>query len=344
MVSFQTETSKDVMHILSIYLAQSADCTLVAPADGFTERMKLAIAESLQTKEVPSAEQADIILLNQCWKSRNWHDVEELLSSTFIKQYSQKILTISHDDTATVFLPGLYTSLTPKNLWTSWSLPCGYKGQYTKLSDSSSCVTHRRDNPKWLFSLRGTDVSNPVRMKLGMMYGGVSDETSFTIVNKQFHSHDASDRSIYIDELLDSHFALAPRGWSPSTYRLFEAMQLGVCPVIISDDWQPIPGISWGSCSVRIAERDIDGMADTLRELKPRSRELGLAARQIWLDHFSDGNRERHMLESLTELHNHCIQDRSIKMLEVLWKSRVFREAHGWTIKRRIWRKLANLC
>jgi hypothetical protein len=54
----------------------------------------------------------------------------------------------------------------------------------------------------------------------------------------------------YASVCVRSRFMLSPRGIGPNTYRLFEAMEMGRCPVILSDDWVPPPFIPWEKFSV----------------------------------------------------------------------------------------------
>lgn len=324
-----------------IYFVQPGECFLAEQNDDFLERMRNALAMDRRVRETSNLWEADIVLLNQCWQSRNWHDIEVISKCEFVQKYSEKILTISHDDVAVVFFPGLYTSLTPRNHWDQWSRPCGYKRQYREIPDFG--LSGRNKNPKWLYSFRGADFSHPIRKKLNKLYGGVSEKASFVVENTKFHSHDEHQQHIYTQELLNSHFALAPRGYSPSTYRLFEAMQLGICPVIISDDWQPIAGVDWDSCSIQIPQCNIGNLENILEDLKPRSCELGNAAQQCWQHLFSDGNREKIMLNSLIELHAICRRDRCFKSLVGFWNSKIFRRAHGWGIDQRVMHKIKTL-
>ena len=103
--------------------------------------------------------------------------------------------------------------------------------------------------PEWLFSFRGTDLSHPIRRKL-FRYFSTHPRAKMVRNRTQFHSHSVKEKQDYVDDILSSKFVLCPRGWSPSTYRLFEVMELGRCPVIISDDWVPIHGVPWQDCCI----------------------------------------------------------------------------------------------
>ena len=94
-------------------------------------------------------------------------------------------------------------------------------------------------------------------------------------IGTQFHSHSAKEKQEYVDDILSSKFVLCPRGWSPATYRLFEVMELGRCPVIISDDWVPIDGVPWQECCIVIKEKDIAYCARSLQNRNAMPRDLG---------------------------------------------------------------------
>jgi hypothetical protein len=101
----------------------------------------------------------------------------------------------------------------------------------------------------------------------------------------------------YAESLHRAQFVVCPRGKSPSSIRLFEAMRVGRCPVIVSDDWLAPPFVDWSSCSVRIAERDLPRLPDILREREPDARALGVRARSVWEQRYSPAA----MLKTLTE-------------------------------------------
>jgi hypothetical protein len=324
----------------SIYIATTSECVIASGAGGFEERIKTAIRSNNETDLVDDPKDADLIIINQVWKGRNWNDIEILESCAFIQQFSEKILVVSHDDNATIFFPGLYVSLTPQTNWANWVMPCSYKKQYLQLGkvSESGSTTQKR----FLFSFRGADFSHPIRKKMTSCLSGRLDGASYAIFNKEFHSHTMEEHEKYVQEILASYFVLCPRGLSPSSYRMFEAMQYGVCPVIISDDWQPIEGIDWDNCSVRIPERIIQKIPEILNSRVADSKILGLKARKVWEAHFADSARERKMLEELLSLSIEVNRLRDLPNLGKLWRSNRFRWAHGWTFQQRALQKITT--
>jgi len=121
-------------------------------------------------------------------------------------------------------------------------------------------------------------------------------------IETMFHSHSVKEKQEYVDDILLSKFVLCPRGWSPVTYRLFEVMELGRCPVIISDDWVPVNRVPWQECSIVIKESDVAYCADILTQQESNAERLGRAAREVWESHFADAAKFREMLDFIIEL------------------------------------------
>ncbi|MDQ6946149.1 MAG: glycosyltransferase family 47 protein [Actinomycetota bacterium] len=107
----------------------------------------------------------------------------------------------------------------------------------------------------------------------------------------------------YVASLARSKFVLAPRGVGASSVRLFEAMQAGRVPVIISDDWLPPALVDWGNCSIRVPESDISSIPMILREREADARCLGDRARYEWESNFSPRTMAHHLVRSCLQLH-----------------------------------------
>lgn len=106
----------------------------------------------------------------------------------------------------------------------------------------------------------------------------------------------------YVETCARSRFILAPRGIGPSTYRLFEAMELGRCPVIISDDWVAPPFIPWDTFSIRVKESQLDDLPRILAD-KPYA-ELGRLAREAWEQYVDRPHAFHYLVESIQLIRN----------------------------------------
>lgn len=73
----------------------------------------------------------------------------------------------------------------------------------------------------------GSEKTHPIRQSIVDTFG--SDDRYFV--------RRSCDTATFVDAMARSHFALCPRGYGPTSYRLFEAMQFGTVPVYISDEF-----------------------------------------------------------------------------------------------------------
>lgn len=78
----------------------------------------------------------------------------------------------------------------------------------------------------------------------------------------------------FMDAMSRSVFALAPRGYGPTSFRLYEAMHAGAVPVYVHDGelWLPYQDVlDWGMLAVLEHADHVDTLADRLRHM-PASR------------------------------------------------------------------------
>ena len=87
--------------------------------------------------------------------------------------------------------------------------------------------------------------------------------------------------------MLSSRFVLCPRGVGTGTLRLFEAMSLGVAPVLISDRYVLPRGPAWDAFLVRIPERHAGDVVAILRPLASQSAPRARLARATWEEWFA---------------------------------------------------------
>lgn len=71
----------------------------------------------------------------------------------------------------------------------------------------------------------------------------------------------------YFDVLAKSRFSLCPRGTGASTIRFWESLQAGAIPVVISDAMQLPEGHDWHRTVIRLAERDVGRVDETIKSI-----------------------------------------------------------------------------
>lgn len=143
--------------------------------------------------------------------------------------------------------------------------------------------------PKFMFSFVGDPDTHPVRKKI-LALSHARAFLSGSSGGKADHAEPEVKKTIehfYIDSILNSHFVLCPRGYGPTSMRLFEVMQMGRVPVIIGDSWIPVPDIEWNSFAVFVPESAINSIPELLQSLMPQAADMGAKARMVWLQKFS---------------------------------------------------------
>ncbi len=178
-------------------------------------------------------------------------------------------------------LPGLYCSMPIR--WFD------HKRQratsYVKLLNAVD--TSPSDRPDLLFSFLGNS-KLPLRsrlLKLKHPRAILEDTSSF---NAFFSKGCTNNHARYADILRRSKFILCPRGSGTSSFRLFETLRAGRVPIILSDQWVAPEGPDWDSCSLRLPQRNVAEIPQAVSDLESRWPEMASAARQVWIDWFSD--------------------------------------------------------
>ncbi len=315
---------------LSIYFAKPADTAIAGGDASFITALEY-VAKSLPGVRIAAqAQAADLVLIDERYQYRTWHYADELAECSFVRGHAARICVINHDDHARPHLPGLYVSLEKRRPAFVATRPIPYKWDLWKVPVPEAFAF----NPSRLYAFRGTFHSHPIRKKmcraLATTGGGVCEE-----LRKAFHSHDETDQLRYIEEIRDASFSLCPRGLSPSSYRLYESMQLGRCPVIISDDWVAPEGPDWNELAVFVRESEVRQLPRLLLDGLDGAEERGRLAAETWNALFCGDRRRAYLLEQAILLHNTKADALGYEALSDLWHGAAFRRRYGWTLARR---------
>lgn len=102
-----------------------------------------------------------------------------------------------------------------------------------------------------------------------------------------------------------SKYALCPRGAGSSSIRIFEMMEAGIAPVIISDEWLPPKGPAWDDFALFMPESDICSIYEFIKQHEDEYLERGRQARLAWEKHFSPEHYWVSVIESIQEIKLH---------------------------------------
>lgn len=251
-----------------------------------------------------SMSDADAILLTLADPRRHGAPLHaEVAASEGARQHPGKFFVFDTQDVVSGLFPGIYASLrraffTPRRHATG----C-YLGSFNEFVAARETLELER--AQWLFSFRGGETST-VRSRLfahdfARADVRVARATSSFWADIGSSSHDDFKRH-YVDELLASRFVLCPRGVGTSSFRLFETLQCGRVPVIISDAWVPSAHLPWDEFSLRVRERDIARLPEICEANLWRWDAMARAARTNWEAWFSPEGMARLITVSLADI------------------------------------------
>jgi hypothetical protein len=90
--------------------------------------------------------------------------------------------------------------------------------------------------------------------------------------------------------MLSSRFALCPRGYGRTSFRLYEAMQMGTIPIYISDaHWLPFKDVlNWEDFCVIVSSDMIQYIPSIINNFSlDQTKSMALKCKQVWKEYFS---------------------------------------------------------
>lgn len=214
--------------------------------------------------------------------------VDYVTASPLYAQWPHKSVCISETDTPTFLLPGLYAANAKSFLSEGRAETISYLiSARTKANQELKKLDLDAVEKTYLYSFMGASNSwarkhlfRLAPQRPDTLVESTDAYNHWTSTDEEFERRRAN-RQRYADVMARSKYTLCPRGCGLSSLRLFEAMSLGVAPVIISDRWRPIADIDW-NFAIFIKERDIKRLDDIMRSHQDEWRERGEQGRLIY--------------------------------------------------------------
>lgn len=245
-----------------------------------------------------SPDEADIILFTEIDDLVGYLFDAPLLQHQYIKHYRKKCFLYTSCDKPIPFLPGLYTSIEQEWYNPARASSCHYLSSHITRIPFKPIPHSQRD---LLFSFVGSIYTHPVRQEIIKLNHPRALCHDVSQGGKLVWYEQSAKFSKYVADygliMSRSQFILCPRGVGVSSIRLFEAMECGGVPVIISDSWVPPRGPAWDTFSIQVPQHRVTAIPQILESYKDRSEEMGKLARQAWQDWFSDEVSFHRMVE-----------------------------------------------
>jgi hypothetical protein len=243
---------------------------------------------------VDDPDEANVILVGS-ERTDSWG--EHIFDNEVVWKFPDKAFTI-HDGDYPIFLHhGVYSS----NRISSLSHGRIRTGAYTLTSKNKinpfihKHVSTEADlkRKEYLFSFLGRN-SHPIRenlfshkFKRSDIY--IEDTSHFNVWLFEAKSAFGVERqSFYYEILLNSKFALCPRGAGTGSMRLFEAIKLGIPPVILSDGWIPPKGPAWSEFSIFVKEKEFADLEKIVQSYESDHQAMGRIAKAAYDKYFDE--------------------------------------------------------
>jgi len=185
-------------------------------------------------------------------------------------------------DLPTGRLPGLFCSLSQR-----LADPTRHRGFCYPLRMNRLVRECPQSDVRYLFGFSG-NITSPLRARLFRELRGAADagegllRRTESLFMRIYDPATDFERARYIDDLRQCRFILCPRGNGLSSIRLFETLEAGRVPVILSDALLLPQCIDWSACAIIAPERDLAGVPALLASREGDWPQLARNARREW--------------------------------------------------------------
>lgn len=317
---------------MKFYFVTPADTELAAPGSTFTASVRESLLERPETYEARSSDEADVLILNEPFSFKEWRYVDRLKKCRFFSRFAHRIVAVNCDDAASGLLRGLYAAL-PKHRF----IPSRHAAvPYASTPNEWVYQSPPAPDVTMLASWRGNTASNPIRSKLVARYAGhprMRIEATSSWMN-----HPETEKLDYVRLIQQSSFSLCPAGWAPVSFRIYESMALGRCPVILADGFVPPEGLDWARFAIFWPQSDLRGLEKELLRREPEAAELGKTARSEWARCFAPDRLPAFYANAIASLARPNTARSSNEEI-ARWNGFRIRWVNGWTLPQRLWRR-----
>lgn len=148
-------------------------------------------------------------------------------------------------------------------------------------------------------SFKGS-ITHPIRYKMEKVLGNHKDYIIETGMWKEEIKPNEETR--FLDLMARSTFALCPRGYGATSYRLYESFQMDSIPVYITDKfWLPFEDkLDWTEFCVLVPEEQIDNIDLILKSYSESDiQRMKQKGKEVWRDYFTYKQSFYHIREIL---------------------------------------------
>ena len=253
-------------------------------------------------------ESADIVLIGNV-REENWG--EKVVKNALINKYPSKCFSLTEHFRPLFLNRGIYTN-NAKSLFTLGRVRTGsytifgehHLNPYVQSHAYSQQNSERKDYLLTFIGRRGNRTREAI-FALGFDRQDVLIEDSsrtFRLWSDQAQEEKRKRQEYYYKVLLRSKFSLCPRGVGTNSIRLFESMQLGIAPVIISDEWVFPRGPRWSEFGIILKSKDLGNLEKIVESYEGDYVEMGQLARRAYEAFFSENVYFNYVVDNCSDI------------------------------------------
>lgn len=240
------------------------------------------------------------------------------------RKHFDKYFIYSIDDEDFPSLPGVY-ACSPRRIHQQqgWATTGHYISSHITPFNFDCIPAEKRDI---LFSFIGSSATHPVRKHLlALHHQDAVIQDSWAKGELPWWGRgdkiQQDYKQNYREVVMRTRFALCPRGVSAASIRLFEVMEAGCVPVIISDALILPRGPRWEDFILRVPEADIERIPEIIGSCSEEFVVRSQAARQCWEQFYSPKASARTILQEIQSLKSNLGERRDLLNSQVVHES-----------------------
>ena len=278
---------------------------------------------------------AELILFCGSWAMEG--KIREVTSHPYVQTFRGKCVAYSDDDFYLPLLPGVYCS--PEQGFSTRTgrvVSYAYIARHAQKGNPFVRDVNEHRQKDLLFSFQGASTSflRKRLFRISIERGDALVEDTSAHANWLSTDTTIARQQAFVDTMLRSHFALCPRGAGTGSFRLFEAMRLGVAPVLLSDKYVLPNGPDWDSFLIRIPESQIADLSNILEARRSESLKRGKQARAAWVQWFDRDKEFNRIVGLCQEARESSLRFEAI--YRACWPMIIWKHSAGRSIRKNV--------
>lgn len=317
-----------------MYFVSASDTPIAEQKPDLAIRVREELLSRPDFVESSVPDQADFLVLQEDLSFKEWRYSQRILNDPLLGRFPHKTLAVSRDDSCPGLYPGVYACLQSNRFSKMLHRAAPYLEPANPLVEKSSPQWGAK---KYLASWRGNTSSNK-QLRLGLVRLLANNPRFCIETSDRWFNHGPDEHERYINLIQSSSFSLCPAGLAATTFRIYDSMALGVCPVILADLWVPPDGPRWNEFGLFIKQKSLSRLEEILKHHEPEAEARGRLAYDAWCEFFAGPRKIAYLMDALASVMT-SLPPATPQQVIARWQSHTMYHSNGWTLPQRLVRR-----